>query len=136
MRRFVRSSLSRYVLIGALLPAFALRALIPAGYMPALGAPFAFELCPVGFPAQLLHPGAIAQHDHGARTHHGSKHPVITADSCPFGSASSGAGFAPDQPDMSSVFVAEMQPATQRSRALMASEKFCVQQPRAPPTLA
>ncbi len=42
------------------LAAFALRALIPAGFMLAEGLPLTVVICPDGFPAQLLSPGGPA----------------------------------------------------------------------------
>jgi hypothetical protein len=48
--------------ISALLVALVVRALIPAGFMPAADRPFSFQICPDGFPAALLaqEPGAPA----------------------------------------------------------------------------
>ena len=64
------------------LPALLLRALIPAGFMPAHDAPLALEICPDGFPAGLLlH--ATHHHDQGTR---GGAH----GDHCLFGSACGG----------------------------------------------
>ena len=65
-----------------LLPALLLRALIPAGFMPAREAPFSVEICPDGFPAQLLTHGTD-HHDHsgGDRRH---------SDHCVFGAAGAG----------------------------------------------
>jgi hypothetical protein len=61
------------------LPALLLRALIPAGFMPAHDAPLALEICPEGVAAGLLlH--AAHHHDQGTR---GGAH----GDHCPFGSA-------------------------------------------------
>lgn len=61
------------------LPALLLRALIPAGFMPAQDARLALEICPEGFPAGLLlH--ATHHHEQGTR---GGAH----GDHCLFGSA-------------------------------------------------
>jgi hypothetical protein len=63
-----------------LVPAFVLRALIPTGFMPAREAPFSLEICPEGFPTQLLtHSGHQHEHDGGGTPGH-SEH-------CAFGSA-------------------------------------------------
>lgn len=43
-------------IVRALLLAFVIRALIPAGFMPAAG--FSFQICPEGFPAHLLRAAA------------------------------------------------------------------------------
>jgi hypothetical protein len=65
-----------------MLPALLLRALIPAGFMPAHDAPLALEICPEGFPAGLLlH--AARHHEQGTR---GGAH----GDHCLFGSACGG----------------------------------------------
>jgi hypothetical protein len=62
---------SRKLITALLLLAFAARALVPLGYMPSHERPFSLELCPEGFPAQLLahaghhhHPGSPAHNDH------------------------------------------------------------------------
>lgn len=61
------------------LPALLLRALIPAGFMPAHDAPLALEICPEGFPAALL---LHATHHHDQGTRGGAR-----GDHCLFGSA-------------------------------------------------
>jgi len=53
MRR-VLSPHQRLWVIGTLLVALVVRALIPAGFMPATDRPFSFQICPDGFPAALL----------------------------------------------------------------------------------
>jgi hypothetical protein len=53
MRR-VLSATQRLWVIGTLLVALVVRALIPAGFMPATDRPLSFQVCPDGFPAQLL----------------------------------------------------------------------------------
>ena len=63
------------------LAALVLRALIPAGFMPAHDAPLALEICPEGFPAGLLR--AAHHHDHGTG---GGAH----GDHCLFGSSCGG----------------------------------------------
>lgn len=51
-----------------LLLAFVFRALIPSGFMPAAGLPFTLQICPDGFPIQLL-PGAG---EHAGHASHGA----------------------------------------------------------------
>jgi hypothetical protein len=63
---------------GVLLLVFALRALIPQGFMPASDGPFVLEICPEGFPAQLL---MLGGHHH----HHGG--PRAQTEHCVFGTA-------------------------------------------------
>jgi hypothetical protein len=45
---------TRKLTAGVVLAAFALRALVPAGFMLESGHPLTFIICPDGFPAQLL----------------------------------------------------------------------------------
>jgi hypothetical protein len=66
----------RQLIAGIILLAFAARALVPHGYMPSHERPFSIEICPEGFPAQLL--GHTAHHHSGGPAH--SEH-------CVFGSA-------------------------------------------------
>jgi hypothetical protein len=56
MRRVLRAN-NRFWVISALLVALVVRALIPAGFMPATDRPFSFQICPDGFPAALLKTG-------------------------------------------------------------------------------
>ena len=53
MRR-VPTPKQRLWVISTLLIALVVRALIPAGFMPATDRPFSFQVCPDGFPAELL----------------------------------------------------------------------------------
>lgn len=55
---------ARTWVIGILLVALALRALVPVGFMPSADEPFSLQICPDGFPAQLLH------HQHGSHHEH------------------------------------------------------------------
>jgi len=66
----------RQLLAALMLAAFAVRALVPAGFMPAGGGAFSIEICPEGFSAQLL------PHGH----HHPGGSPTHT-EHCVFGSA-------------------------------------------------
>ena len=77
---------TRKLIAGVMLLAFALRALVPQGFMPASDRPFMVEICPEGFPAELL---MLAGHHH----HHGGPH--SQADHCVFGTA--GASGPPPQ---------------------------------------
>ena len=63
-----------------LVPAMVLRALVPVGFMPAREAPLSIEICPEGFPTQLLS-RAAHHHDHGGRG------APAHSDHCAFGSA-------------------------------------------------
>lgn len=79
MRR-VLSPTQRLWVISTLLVALVVRALIPAGFMPAADRPFSFQICPDGFPAALLQDGAALpasaheghhHHDNGEAAHAG-----------------------------------------------------------------
>jgi hypothetical protein len=81
-----------------MLVAFALRALIPPGFMPASDRPFSIEICWEGFPAVMLAHGAPADaHSLGTHAmgmdsmgvrHHHSGSPS-NSDHCLFGAACS-----------------------------------------------
>src|ERR1700682_1042929 len=105
-----------------LLAVLLFRAYVPAGFMPASGAPFALELCPVGMAAMPTHL------HHSSGTH-------ADFETCPFGSAPGGgpichhvvfesAGPAPSEP------MAAFQPPLLTLRLTKAH------QPRGPPSLA
>lgn len=73
---------SRARITWVVLLAFALRALIPIGFMPAADGTLSLKICGEGFPAALLDPAA---HGHAAATgagHHSHE------DHCPFCGAS------------------------------------------------
>ena len=105
-----------------LLAVLLFRAYVPAGFMPASGAGFALELCPVGMTGMPTHL------HHSSGTH-------ADFETCPFGSAPGAgpishhvvfeaAGPAP------SVFIAAFQPPLLTLRLQRAH------QPRGPPSLA
>jgi len=66
---------SRALFVGVMLFAFAVRALIPQGFMPSSDQPYSVEICPEGFPPQLL---AHAHHHHGG-SHWHTEHCVFGA---------------------------------------------------------
>ena len=67
---------SRLLIAGVILFAFAVRSIIPQGFMPSSAQPFSVEICPEGFPAQLL----------AGHQHHGKDH--LHIDHCVFCTAS------------------------------------------------
>ena len=85
-------------LVGLLVVAFALRAIVPLGFMPS-DAPFTVSLCPADFPIELL--SAASRHEHADHEHmqmdaasrdHAQHTPghddhVKSVDHCPFGFA-------------------------------------------------
>jgi hypothetical protein len=82
---------SRRLIFGIALAAIALRALIPAGFMPAPDRPFSLEPCPDG----MSEDAGIAMHEHPAGLDHvpahgGSRpHPNGHVEHCVFGGAAS-----------------------------------------------
>jgi hypothetical protein len=72
------------------LAAFAARALITPGFMPAHDRAFSLEICPEGFPAWLL---AHAGHHHHGGPHRGTDHCVF-AGACTAGPVSQAPGLA------------------------------------------
>lgn len=70
MRRVLNPT-QRLWVISTLLVALLVRALIPAGFMPAADRPFSFQICPDGFPAALLQDGAaLPVSAHEGHQHH------------------------------------------------------------------
>lgn len=80
------STRTRTLIAAVMLAVFAVRALIPLGFMPVSTSPLTLEICPDGFPAALL--GHAAHHHHGDGADH-KQHGH--SDHCLFG----GAGAAP-----------------------------------------
>jgi len=135
-RRRVRYSLSSFLLL-----VLALRALVPAGYMPAMDGRFALQLCPDGLPAVLLESTQAADHvAQGLHSghhlpHEGSHHGPSFSQHCIFAAA---LGVAAPM---------YMQPAVVLFEPLLAAhgepehlihtvQRLHVQQPRAPPALS
>src|SRR5690349_21541548 len=81
MRR-VSAPKQRLWVISALLVALVVRALIPAGFMPATDRPLSFQICPDGFPAALLGDatGISAGHEPEPATHHHHVDDGVAAD--------------------------------------------------------
>lgn len=78
MRICLSNRAMRKLIAGVMLLAFALRATIPQGFMPGSDRPFTVEICPEGFPAQVL---MLGGHHH----HHGG--PNSQTEHCVFGTA-------------------------------------------------
>lgn len=134
-----------------LLVTFALRGLIPAGYMPSSDRPFTLEICPEGFPADLLERGRLLaqQHEQGLAHEHGlhdekgaqdpgqgpHQHGSVQSQHCVF-SAPPAAGPAAHAPLVAAFF--EGQPALlpDYSIPILKARRFRIQQPRAPPALS
>lgn len=131
----------RQWLISLLLLAVAVRALIPAGFMPSADRPFTLEICPDGFPSQLL--PAAHEHHHHAQDDGGSQNPekgssehgAARAEHCVF-AAAAGVGPAPQIALL--LAPVETRAAPQFSCTTRTPEltRHRVQQPRAPPALS
>jgi hypothetical protein len=78
MRICLSNKATRKLIAGVMLLAFAVRALVPQGFMPSSERPFTVEICPEGFPAEVL---MLGGHHH----HHGGPH--SQTDHCVFGTA-------------------------------------------------
>lgn len=77
MRIHLNKRASRLLIASVMLLAFTVRALVPQGFMPAHDRPFSIEVCPEGFPAQLL--------AHLGHHHHEGGH--LYTEHCVFGTA-------------------------------------------------
>ena len=91
----LRKRSSRALLASIMLVPFALRALIPPGFMPASDRPFSIEICWEGFPANMLAQGEPPSADsmgmdsmQGAHHHHSGSPPH--SEHCVFGTCSAG----------------------------------------------
>ena len=78
MRIRLSNKATRKLIAGVMLLAFAVRALVPQGFMPSSDRPFTVEICPEGFPAEVL---MLGGHHH----HHGG--PQSRTEHCVFGTA-------------------------------------------------
>jgi hypothetical protein len=136
----------RQWLISFVLLALVVRALVPAGFMPATDRPFSFEICPDGFPAQLLHQDdqTSAHHHHhpaqddvsGQSSQHGSHdHGAARAEHCVFAAAAS-VGPAPQIAVLLDAIESLAPPQLYFFTRLPELTRHRVQQPRAPPALS
>jgi Protein of unknown function (DUF2946) len=121
---------SRKLNASILLIALAFRALVPAGFMPASDRLFSLEICPEGFPPQLLHHGT----DHGSRVHHGASHSHNSAHSehCVF-AAVTGAGPGTLVNGVHAPLDSFLAPLFDTAPFALRTQRFRIQQPRAPP---
>jgi hypothetical protein len=123
---------SRKLIVSILLIALAFRALVPAGFMPASDHPFSLEICPEGFPPQLLHHAM----DHGSGVHHSSgashSHNPARSEHCIF-AALAGAGPASHAQGVHAPLDSSLAPLSDIARFALRTQRFRIQQPRAPP---
>jgi hypothetical protein len=138
----------RQWLISLLLVAVGIRALIPAGFMPSNDRPFTFEICPDGFPAQLLHEeqttlAGHAGHHHQAQGDQGTQpaekspheHGAARAQHCVFAAAAT-VGPAPQITLLLAPVASQVAPQSDFTPNIPEQTRHRVQQPRAPPALS
>lgn len=124
-------------LISALLITFAFRALIPAGFMPSADRPFTLQICPDGFPAQLLL-SANPHMDMAHATHQGhdapshNQHGASYSQHCVFGAAT-GVGPAPHVLIVATSLLVQPQALPTFTLTHFKAQRYSVQQARAPP---
>jgi hypothetical protein len=125
----------RKLIAGILLFAFASRALVPMGFMPATGEAFPLQICPDGFPPQLLHHGM--EHAHGTHGSGGSthQHDSSVSEHCAF-AAVAGAPPAANTPAVQVSFAGTLTPQLDTTRPIFRALRFRIQQPRGPPSPA
>jgi hypothetical protein len=121
MRIRLSNKTSRLLIAGIMLFAFAVRALVPQGFMPASHGPLTLEICPEGFPAQLL-----AHTGH----HHGGGHSY--SDHCVFGTACAGGPPSHVAP-LGGVSLPELAPAAPRIAGTREVRLVYLPQARGPP---
>lgn len=129
-----KSPRQRRWLASLLVVAYALRALIPGGFMPGSGGALALQICPVGFPAALL------SHANEHEGHHSSGSPAHDHNSwmsghCAFAAAAAGA----PPPCISAVVVVVHPRGSQPRIATVPASldfRFHIAQPRGPPSLS
>jgi hypothetical protein len=148
VRHSVVSRPSSRWIISVLLVALAVRALVPAGFMPATDRPFSFQICPDGFPAELLTRGEPKHgHDHGGHAHHdmgegadssgsGShEHGAARAEHCVFAAVAS-AGPIPHGFLLSAAPEAQAEPVVASAPPPSSTPRYLLPPSRAPPTLS
>jgi hypothetical protein len=124
MRFELSSKSTRTLIAGIMLLAFAARALVPQGFMPASDRSFSLEICPDGFPAQFfVHAG-----HHHPRTHSSSEH-------CVFGSAGA-SGPVSHPPPLAYTSLSQRAPATQTSSTAIRVQLVYLPHARGPPAAA
>lgn len=125
MRLELSNKAMRKLIAGIMLLAFAARALVPAGFMPASDRAFSIEICPEGFPAQLL--------VHAGHHHHPGGH--SQADHCVFGTACA-SGPISHAPPLTFISLAQGAPATPRLSTAILVQLVHLPQARGPPAAA
>lgn len=120
------STRTRTLIAAVMLAAFAVRALIPLGFMPVSASPLTLEICPDGLPAALL--GHAGHHHHGNGADH-NQHGH--GDHCLFG----GAGAAPlaASAALGTVLLAQAAPAARTAAGALLVRLVHLPEARGPP---
>jgi len=116
---------SRLLIAGVMLFAFVARSLIPQGFMPSSEQPFTVEICPEGFPAQLL--------VHAGHHHHGTGHSYT--DHCVFGTACD-SGTPSHSPILTDLWLASLAPAAPSVARAIVVRLVYLPHSRGPPVTA
>jgi hypothetical protein len=133
-------------LASLLLVVFALRALIPAGFMPGGNGDFTLRVCPEGFPVSLLAGAEAAHHHHvaaadGDRSHSADSSGAPAHDHKSWMSGHCAFGAAANAPSLCHSIVIGVASQTEipRARAAIVPDsvnfRFRIAQARAPPSL-
>jgi hypothetical protein len=135
MLKGLMSQGSRKFIAGILIVALAMRALVPTGFMPAADHRFSLEICPDGFPAQLLHYGT--SHGHGMHHSGGAahSHDAARSEHCVFAAVAS-AGAATHALIVHLPLDSSLVPLFDTAHSVFRTSRFRTQQPRAPPAPA
>jgi hypothetical protein len=123
----------RKIVAGILLVALVMRALMPPGFMPAQGHGIALQICPDGFPSQLLSSALghdRADHHFGGGPHH--HHDSARSEHCVYaalaGSGPTDFAVMPRVP-LESPRILPLETTSPVNR----NPRYSAQQPRAPP---
>jgi len=151
--RIIRQRAHRATIGSLLLVVFALRALIPQGFMPSAQSPLVLQICPDGFPVHLL---AVAADPHAAHRHHDGHamhgqesaggvqasgtpthhHKSAASEHCIFGAGMASVGPPSQSISAPGPLAAAPPPQILTTVPVFAPQRFRTPQPRAPPLLA
>jgi hypothetical protein len=136
-RALVNPATGRWI-ISLLLVVLSVRALVPAGFMPSTEKPFSFQICPDGFPAQLLKSNQTEHHHHhhdGGDDEQPPTHDSMRAEHCVF-AAAAGAGPAPEGLFLGAVPPTQVRLQLETESAILSPQRFRQPPSRAPPTFS
>jgi hypothetical protein len=136
-RALVKPATGRWI-ISLLLVVLSVRALVPAGFMPSTEQPFSFQICPDGFPAQLLKSNHAEHHHHhhdGGSDEQQPTHDSMRGEHCVFAPAA-GAGPAPEALLLSAVPPTQARLQLETVSAILSPQRFRQPPSRAPPAFS